>query len=443
MNTLCIVKHLAVRQSLVSPLIGGRSRIFSLVASLAILAVLPAPAAEVRFDVNDVSFLWPVAKTKADVDALISMDEKLPDGENIWPKKFFDQAMAEAQKAQINGIPIKFPDPAFTNPHTWKVVGIRVNPAALGATDELIVKFGEGPGLRLIVQPVTVSASGAVRVHDFAAHVVFNFLLNSPNEPLPLKPDKDLFKSVIADLKAIKALVESKVPTRGPLDVHPGFKANVPQFRTKLRELVMNHVAAKHLNAFSFMGLNELEPWIFFPMRKQPDGSFLSLAAQAGQMLIFRGGPPVVPAANGTISTAFLFSEDGDDVVQSKLDTKLDTQAVPNQPDLKVRDIADHIANPAFHHNLNTDCVSCHTESIRRHELGLPPSSANIVFPRPDGISGVAQSVLPKDSWNVRNFGWGLHLFTTHVFTPTVSQRAANEAAASADFINRKYLAQP
>jgi len=399
------------------------------------LAISWCAAAEVRFDVNDVSFLWPVAKTKEDVAALISVDDKLSDGQNIWPIALFNQVMAEAQKMQVGGSQIKFSDPAFTNPHTWKVVGIRVNPSALGATKELIEKFGQGPGIRLIVQPVTVDDQGVVKINDFAAHVVFNFLLNPPSKPLPLEADDETFKTIVADLSAIKALVEKKVPTRGPLDVHPGFKADVPEFRSKLRDLVLNHVAAKHLRAISFMGLQGLEPWIFFPMRQQADGTFIAVPA-AGQMLTFRGGPPVVPSTPGALSTSLLFSKDGDEAVRKLLDSK----PVPALPDLALRDVADHIANPAFHHNLNTDCVSCHTESTRRKDLGIPPAGSDVAFQRPKEISGVADAVLPKDRWNVRNFGWGL--LKGPGFVETVSQRAANEAAASADFINRKYLGQ-
>src|SRR5262249_41199075 len=37
----------------------------------------PTPA---PLDVNDISFLWPVPQTKADVDALISLDDQAADG---------------------------------------------------------------------------------------------------------------------------------------------------------------------------------------------------------------------------------------------------------------------------------------------------------------------------------------------------------------------------
>src|SRR4051794_12431773 len=44
-------------------------------------------AEETRFDVNDISILWPVPTTKDDVAQLISADEMVADGTtHVWPK---------------------------------------------------------------------------------------------------------------------------------------------------------------------------------------------------------------------------------------------------------------------------------------------------------------------------------------------------------------------
>jgi hypothetical protein len=139
-------------------------------------------------------------------------------------------------------------------------------------------------------------------------------------------------------------------------------------------------------------------------------------------------------AQNGFgISTAPLFSKDA----ASHLDDKL----FPSATDafvskLKNRDVADMIANPQFHNTANTDCVSCHTETTRRNIISGLTSQPGVSFQQPAGISKVAAAILPKDKWNLRNFGWGFN-FSNKTFTPTVTQRAANEAAESADFINK------
>ncbi len=421
----------------------------------------------VSFDVNDVSFLWPVPKNKADVDALISMDDTLADGvSKVWPEDLFQQVIATALNVRIGHSQITFPNPALTNLHAWKVAGIRVNPASLGASPGMLAKVPEIPGVRLIVQPVTVNGDGVVEVHDFAAHVVFNFVLSSTNgNPQFFRPDEDAFRSIVNDLKKTKALVESAhVSTRGPLDVHPGFRSNVPGFRESLRDFLKTHLSRKRFQVVSFMGIQSPEPWIFFSVARTPDGPFVprtvggfatprasetSLTASVtSQMLIFRGGPPVVPApqidaqTGEGISTALLFGEP-DDALRKRSDAPLfagATNTVLNG--MKLRDVADLIANPQRRNTFNADCVSCHTETTRGRDLNFVSVSPGIAFRLPEGVSGVADAVLPEKSpagrsWNVRNFGW-----FPGATVPTVTRRAANEAAESADFINRKYLGQ-
>src|ERR1700730_5239962 len=63
--------------------------------------VSPAPSAPDQapspppLDINDVSFLWPVPQTKADVDALISLNDEAADGK-IFPDELFGKLIDEA-----------------------------------------------------------------------------------------------------------------------------------------------------------------------------------------------------------------------------------------------------------------------------------------------------------------------------------------------------------
>ena len=137
-------------------------------------------------------------------------------------------------------------------------------------------------------------------------------------------------------------------------------------------------------------------------------------------------------AQNGFgISTAPLFSKDA----ASHLDDKLFPSATRAfVAKLKNRDVADMIANPQFHNTATTDCVSCHTETTRRNIISGLTSQWSLLTTRRH--FKVAAAMLPKDKWNLRNFGWGFN-FGSKTFTPTVTQRAANEASESADFINK------
>jgi len=409
----------------------------------------------VRFDVNDVSFLWPVPTNIADVEQLISMDDKLKDGSPIWPVDLFQQVMSMAQTTTIDTTGITFPSPAFTNPHTWKVVGIRVNPASLGASDEIISRVGEIPGIRLVVQPVTTDEDGSFKIHDFAAHVVFNFLKpRNDGQIFPFLPNEDAFRNVVENLKTIKSLVEAHVQTKGPLDIHPGFKENVPGFRNAMLDFLGEHLNKSRFQVVSFMGIpSEFEPWIFFSVARRPDslfalrdiGGFGEQSPTKVQMLRFVNSTTfeVIPAPSADaidgrdLSTALLFV--------SNAPTLLNNSIFPDKAnrfqDATLSNVVDLVANPNHFNTLRTDCVSCHTETTLRNRMRLSQSRMGIAFTRPDNISDVNPSRLPNDLWNVRNFGWGFNFFeNTKSFSATITQRAANEAAESADFINRKYL---
>jgi hypothetical protein len=191
---------------------------------------------------------------------------------------------------------------------------------------------------------------------------------------------------------------------------------NNPRFTDRIRSLLKTHANSKRLGVISFMDVpGKNEPWIFFKVivkngtiiRVPISGNFGVTDPKAqptAQMLSFHGNNNVDPAPipnAGTVSagfgvgTALLFRQD----VASHLDDNL----FPNAPD------------PA----------------------GAPEG---IAFKHPAGISKVSRAVLPKDKWNVRAFGWGFNFFTDRGFKPTVTQRAANEAAESAALINSEFI---
>jgi hypothetical protein len=400
---------------------------------------------EVKFDVNDVSYLWPVATTQAEVDALISGDDKVAGGTaRIWPQAAFETVMKTAETVEVetsagSKATIALAGPQLRNPHNWKVVAFRVDPCAPGCDPKLTAVFGAAPQVRLILQPVTVEG-GTVVVHDLTAHLVFGFI-KPPGTP-PFVPDKDAFREVVSDLKALKAASEAAgAATSGPLRVHPALQKRVPGFADKVKTFVTRRVSEPRLMAVAFMGLAPRpEPWIFYAMGRQPDGTFArakhpTFAGEGGQMLTFRGGTPIMPAPSTTnlpsgkgVSTSALFANDAS--------SKLDRPVFAGEARPLHRDIPDIVANPGLAHFRNTDCVSCHSESTRRETLQIAPGNATFRYVPPAGISGADPAHVPKDPWNVRNFGWFRK-------SATATVRTANEAAESADVINHQYLAAP
>lgn len=61
-------------------------------------------------DVNDISFLWPVPKTKTDAETLISLADEAADGP-IMPLAVFKALMEKAKTVNVDGNLIRFPSP--------------------------------------------------------------------------------------------------------------------------------------------------------------------------------------------------------------------------------------------------------------------------------------------------------------------------------------------
>jgi hypothetical protein len=417
-----------------------------------------------HFDVNDVAFLFPPPTRPDHVKELISGDDPLDGGSTIWPKEFFKKVIDFAKTdlaAKVGSSTIEFPT-ELEDVHNWKVAGIRVNPASLGGSDVMIAGLQKMidpgklpidapivPGIRLVMQPVTVSGS-KVTFHDYAAHVVFNQKAVKTGPELVASPK---MQSIVADLIALKKLVK----TDGvPLNVHPGFA--VSGFRAQLGKFLTKQLDQKDFDVVSFMGLENpgFEPWIFFRVRRNgpatitqtPIGGFFPPGPTSIMLAVMEKKPSVQPApkpAENTplgpmgIGTAPLFPSDinvNDPVLPG---------ATGALQDMKLKDIPDFVANPQRANTFNTDCVSCHTETTRRLELGFvkkptdPPRFAYQVSD--NAISDVSPDVAPARpngiSWNLRVFGWA-----PRDGKPTISQRGANEAMESVDFFNRVFFKQ-
>lgn len=425
-----------------------------LVATL-FLSSMPvrAQSEDVQFDVNDVAFLWPVPASIADVDQLISADQMLDEGHvSIWPADVFNAVITQAQQIAVtnsagrqNKIDFRPFHAEFTKLSTWKAVSFRVDPSAAGASAEFIQAFGEIPQIRLVLQPVTMAGDGAPRIHDVTVHLVFSFVKPPASPEAVPVPDREKFRAIVQELQELKiSLQRLGTATAGKLSVHPGLKNQVDGFAAKVRSFLLTHLSGDKLSAVAFMGIDPPEPWIFFAMRKSGAEfklqSFPVLSGNSAEMLILAGGTPVIPTPATTnvdagrgVHTSLLFSRTAR--------SRLDVPVFGDRPDLKHKDIPDLIANPTRSHFFNTDCVSCHTESSRRKVLELAMFRSEFQYRRPDGISPVDEEMLPKDQWNVRNFGW--FPAGAHGGTPTITMRTANEAAESADFINRNYLRTP
>jgi hypothetical protein len=411
---------------------------------------------------NDVSILFPAPRNTKDLTRLIPLSTlNGPAGTGrVWSDADFGRflTIAEDPKAQIakTDFPLQLPDDV-KKIDAWFIAGIRIDPGAPGLSKEIIEQYGQQPQIRLIAQPVTRSG-GSIQVHDIAAHLIFSYSAQPPDAsavggclPRP-KPDMAAFQPVIGDIVALRDQLASgkfgkaKVNTAGrPLDVHPGLVgASAAPFQSAVKGMLEKHLVSARLTSMAIMGLHEPEPWIFIAMQKVPVGggqfAFVPVpgptldGAEVAQMLNFRGGPQVVPAPvtnnQNPITCRHAAFQEPPQPAGERQGVATAQFIDADVPEARIREIVDIIADPKQSHFFNTDCVSCHTDTAQP----LVRLKGNFK------IDGVAPAVLPKENWNVRNFGWFTSFLNPGPPVPTATRRTATETAEVVEFINRELL---
>lgn len=425
-------------------------------------------AQSTHFDVNDVSWLFPFPSKAEDLDGLISMETlKTEDGQLLWPQAVFEglKGIARSNDAAVAGAGrINLPG-AVDEMATWKIAGVRFDPCAPGTAPEIVKEFGSNPQIRLILQPVTGTPP---RPHDIAVHVIYNFSSSEATPPAPNRfpkavPDEAAFLEIVKDLAAVKALSAKLGATTAGKDmgVHPGLASAsaAAEVRKAMKAALLKHVPKGKLRAMAIMGLpGGPEPWIFVAIVPTPDGKFTAAPGfntpspkETAQALSFitptrvlptpitNNRAPIInqimvpPALRRGVSTAVLFKNGVDLAAKAEIGKGADGQPILDDKATN-SDIVDIVGHPALSHFFNADCVSCHTETTRAGMLGI--KQGDFAFKKASDLSELSDAVTPKTRWNVRNFGWG----PPSEKIATVSRRAFNETAESAEFINKNYI---
>jgi len=413
---------------------------------------------------NDVSILFPPPQTAADIANLIALSDLVgPTGspQRLWSDEDFAQFLANAENPLRPGPDhtpdsgvnkISLPD-SVKNIGAWFVAGIRIDPGAPGLSKEIIAQFGRQPQIRLIVQPVTNGPEG-FKVHDIAGHLIFNFTLTPPDPPLDgcapffrSKPDDETFNGVIRDVAALRDQLAAgkfggvKVATAGDMNVHPGLRgASAKPFRDALKAMLEKNLSPQRLNTMAVMGIDAPEPWIFVSMLKIPVAGFIPVPGptldglHVAQMFNIIGGKHVVPQPStnnqNPITCRHAALQNPPLPIADRKGVSTSAFIDGNVADSRVIEIVNIIADPKQSHFFNTDCVSCHTETAQP----LTKNVKNFVVP------GVNKAVLPKENWNVRNFGWFPSFLQPGPVAPTITRRAAAETADVVSFINSQLL---
>ncbi|MGY4399283.1 hypothetical protein [Bradyrhizobium sp. USDA 3315] len=409
---------------------------------------------------NDVSILFPPPKAPADLAGLIAVSDLAgPTGapQRLLSDEDFARFIANAEHPEREGVPdsgarrIQLPD-AVKKIDAWFVAGIRIDPGAPGLSADVIAQFGRQPQIRLIIQPVTNGPQG-FKVHDTAGHLIFSFNL-VPDPPLDgcapfprFKPDDEAFKAIVRDVASLRDQLAAgkfgtaKVSTAGDMNVHPGLVgASAKPFRDAVKAFLEKHLSPQRLNTMAVMGISPPEPWVFVSMLRIPKAGLIPVPSptldgvHAAQMFSIAGETHVVPrpVTNNenpvTCRHAALQSPPLPSADRKGVSTADFIDA--NVPNSRVLEIVNVIADPKRSHFFNTDCVSCHTETaqpLKRKVQGFT-------------VPGVNRAVLPKEDWNVRNFGWFPSFLHGGPAAATITRRAAAETADVVSFINSQLL---
>jgi hypothetical protein len=278
-------------------------------------------------------------------------------------------------------------------------------------------------------------------------------------------PDDQAFQAIADDLLSLKRRLAAgeigdlPVATEGRLGIHPAAhpdKASMAMrtaFLDALKTFLEAHLDPSKLNAMTVMGLPRRapEPWIFMAMtRDAVHDAFEPLPSPAlkqddrlrfSQMLDVRPGteprnphiwPVSAPNNLNPITCAFEVPPGGEAASPADPVGVSTVELFPEGDASRMREIVRVIADPGQAHFYNTDCLSCHTETQREMDiLGT------------DGVDApVEPEVLPKELWNLRNFGWRERSMVHPELglRATASRRTARETEAVVRAINARYL---
>lgn len=362
-------------------------------------------------DINDVAVLFPL-------DSQAKTVPHLPLGDSRNHDAFLSETVFQSVIVAAKRLGVAEPFPAKIDTLAdWDIVGYRVDPCAP------IDNTGPGESctaeLRLVAQPST-SVFGPA---DSALHILYDI-------------EKDA-TGVYRALWNLKQTSEKKTlsqTTGKPLGVHPLLQLAAMSSQEDILDLhaafLRNYAVPSRVKKVTLMGLREslAVDWIFLggdvvdgvwtqgtiPNLKKGDDGFIEFDLR-------RDGNSInVEPLDKTLSTYDFFSVD---IPPSAFTLKTLSQA------------AQTLENPALSNRNTADCMSCHSAtSMRIHPIaGMPLFEKGFSAGPVPGISAYPEPLALQNHelhWNLRAFGY----FDQKA---TLSMRAVNEAARSADAINK------
>lgn len=410
---------------------------------------------EKGFDVNDISWLFPVGSDSLPYPTLKAEEfVPLPFIKSV-NQEFFERIrdgflkssprpMSEAEKkARSDEFVAKYES------YRWLVVAVRYdpcsptsNPDALAALVAKRVTPGCLQQIRLVLQPFFEQDAGTAHAmtlaDDVALHAVYTFKVGAVDSSSPF----------IADLLRLKEIAEKSGTSLAgrPLDAHPVLSKEM----TKPGEAPYTDSLVALLKNFDPMKLTQLAAFSEIPsdpvVQMNGDG-----------LWAFKAGTVGHKQSDGSCSPDRSTGKTVDDLCffPVNIQVKLDSPTIEVgcgrglscgiEPDLTHKDniglvladrgaasgeIVNVIDDPDQHNFFTTDCASCHmtTTAIKTFNIKQGAQRAKA----PVGVTPYLAGSLwsRKETWDFRNLGY----FNQQ---PTASTRTALEAAYAADDLNK------
>jgi hypothetical protein len=366
------------------------------------------PSTRHKWDLNDVTFIYPLPINLAEDKAMIHPDEDGTMGKllPLDAVSLFDQIVNPLVPSVYS---------------TIRLVSMRVDPC--GHRDDTDC----GPQIRLVWQALGFPKT------DGSAPVVGNTLFFHSFYSLT----KEEFESFANDLAVI--LDQYSPPTKNrQLDVHPAFVRDgiASPFGTQFKNLVLKTVGMKNIHRIAAVGFNAQFHLSFF-FKEFINGSWvdqtISGTTATHQSIVFKAPPP-----NDPISSSMSMDPSPDNVSASAKDMMgYSAKFFRDSSNEVIRGVSEELTklqNPTIERNPNkVNCIACHL---------APNVERGIRNERPDlGLfqNGFRYSNSRHNLTDMSSFGWGSTALGYQGGVLSTHPRAIADSAESADFMNRLF----
>ncbi len=370
---------------------------------------------------NDVSILYPLAKTKGELERAYLTTASKGLGGELLPKDIFEKAMGKPGTTGPGGTPRVTYD-------NLRVVSIRFDPcfANIGA---VTAATNCKNNIRLVFQPTTFSGSSALPTDD-AIHAFYSV-------------SRDELKSALDEVVALR-LKNDNGKRMGPLAVHPIMKEQGLEgaFAKRLNAIVLKYAGAKNFSRFTQFSTSGLgTAWNF--------AGFDVAAGATSPMVI-----PTLPS--GTTFVAFFrgFTKDTiagdfrpptespDNIGIFANATLAKTRGTEEQRKAALEAIV-KIESPAAHSPETIDCASCHAAQPAREIVAdrifklSAKDSKNLFVANSKWVPAgdLAQTTKPLNADDVN-----VHMFSYKAQNPSIHRRTINETADIVAFLNEEKI---